>query len=100
MLKSGQELRKSFFFHLLGTCNYTLLNKFKIAISKLKVQFKKKTRKNVNLEKSQQKESCVFLCIFDHWALFAQTVLSLRAAADVFEHRRRDVVTDTDTWTS
>lgn len=35
------------------------------------------------MEQKTKKGKCVFLCIFDHWALFAQTVLCLRAAAVV-----------------
>lgn len=41
----------------------------------------------------QTKGKDVFLCIFDHWALYAQTVFCLRAAA-VILNMSRDVVLD------
>lgn len=38
-----------------------------------------------------------FLCIFDHWAHFAQTEFSLRAAAEVLNMERRTGSKDTMT---
>lgn len=55
-------------------------------LSKLKVQLKKHTpkkKKRKKWNKRPPEEKCVFVCIFDHWALHAQTLFCLRAAANL-----------------
>lgn len=72
---------------MIGTYKYTSLNKHIKSSIKAKGAIKKthtKTEKKKKLKlKWNKKPKCVFLCIFDHWALYAQTVFCLRAAAVV-----------------
>ena len=54
---------------------------------KAKGAIKSTQRKKWNKKPTKGKR-CVFLCIFDHWALDAQTVFSLRAAVVVLNMGR------------
>lgn len=62
-----------------------LLNKQKSYIKANGALKKRHTnrKKIIKWNKKPTEGKCVFLCIFDHWALFAQTVFCLRAAAVV-----------------
>lgn len=50
---------------------------------KSSIKAKGAIKTKIKWNRKPTKGKCVFLCIFDHWALYAQTVFSLRAAAVV-----------------